>query len=60
MATLKKFGKAILVFGIFMMLAAPVMAKGPQGGKGIPDPLCTCCDDGGVSSNPLCSCYEGD
>ncbi|MBM9615965.1 hypothetical protein JWJ90_16980 [Desulfobulbus rhabdoformis] len=59
MSILKNLGKSLLIAGIVMLFAAPVMAKGPQGGsKGVPDLLCSCCEDGGVSSNPLCPCYE--
>lgn len=57
MSTLKKLGKALLVMGIFMMLAGPVMAGGYayqtgdlDGDGHVHD--CLCLDDG--------NCYCGD
>jgi len=57
MSIFKNLGKSLLVAGIFMMLAVPVMAKNHQGGTGDGIPDCTCCDEGLTSNNPECPCY---
>ncbi|MGE4403427.1 MAG: hypothetical protein AB7F61_17320 [Desulfobulbus sp.] len=48
MSIFKKIGKSLLVAGIFMMLASPVMAgngKGPGNAKHL-YPKCSCCIPG--------------
>nr|WP_320010572.1 hypothetical protein [uncultured Desulfobulbus sp.] len=49
MSIVKNLGKSLLIAGIFMLLAAPVMAKGNPGKgahlmDGSGEPKCTCCD----------------
>lgn len=46
MSILKKLGKSILVAGIVMLFAAPVMA-GKGAGPG-----------DGTGNNPICHCYD--